>query len=98
MSGDCPPTCLVRPWPVGSRAVAREIRTVGVAGLGAMGAGIAQLALEAGFETVGREVEPARGEAARDRIAHFLSRKVEKGQLDAAKRDDALGRLRLTTE
>ena len=33
-----------------------EIRRVGVVGLGAMGAGIAQLAIEAGFETVGREV------------------------------------------
>jgi 3-hydroxybutyryl-CoA dehydrogenase len=67
-----------------------------VVGLGAMGAGIAQLAIEAGFETVGREVELPRAEAARDRIAHFLTRKVEKGQLDAAARDDALARLRLT--
>ena len=33
-----------------------EIRRVGVVGLGAMGAGIAQLAIEAGYETVGREV------------------------------------------
>jgi len=71
---------------------------VGVVGLGAMGAGIAQLAVEAGLETVGREVELARAEAARDRIAHFLTRKVEKGQLDEAARDDALARLRLTTD
>ena len=35
---------------------APDIRKVGVVGLGAMGAGIAQLAVEAGFETVGREV------------------------------------------
>src|SRR5438445_6281881 len=98
MLGDCPPTCLVRPWPVGSRAVAREIRTVGVVGLGAMGAGIAQLAVEAGLETVGREVEASRGEAARDRIAHFLTRKVEKGQLEQAARDAAVERLSLTTD
>ena len=71
---------------------------IGVVGLGAMGSGIAQLALEAGFETVGREVEPGRGETARDRIAHFLGRKVDKGQLDASARDDALARLTLTTE
>jgi 3-hydroxybutyryl-CoA dehydrogenase len=76
----------------------REIRTIGVVGLGAMGAGIAQLAVEAGFETVGREVEAARGDAARDRIAHFLGRKVEKGQLPAADRDAAIARLRTTTE
>ncbi len=76
----------------------RTINSVGVVGLGAMGSGIAQLALEAGFETVGHEVEPARGEAARGRIAHFLTRKVEKGQLDQAARDAAVGRLSLTTD
>jgi 3-hydroxybutyryl-CoA dehydrogenase len=70
---------------------------LGVVGLGAMGAGIAQLAVEAGLETVGREVELSRAEAARDRIAHFLTRKVEKGQLDTEERDAAVGRLRLTT-
>ena len=70
---------------------------IGVIGLGAMGSGIAQLALEAGFDTVGREVELERAEKARDQIAHFLTRKVEKGQLDEAARDDAIGRLRLTT-
>jgi 3-hydroxybutyryl-CoA dehydrogenase len=78
--------------------VARAIRTLGVVGLGAMGSGIAQLAVEAGFETIGHEVELARAEAARDRIAHFLTRKVDKGQLDQAERDAAVGRLRLTTE
>jgi 3-hydroxybutyryl-CoA dehydrogenase len=70
---------------------------LGVVGLGAMGAGIAQLAVEAGLEAVGREVEVARAEAARDRIAHFLTRKVEKGLLEAGARDEAVGRLRLTT-
>ena len=35
-----------------------EIRTVGVVGLGTMGAGIAQVCVQAGVETVGREVTP----------------------------------------
>jgi len=78
--------------------VARELTRIGVIGLGAMGAGIAQLAIEAGLETIGREVELERAEAARDRIAHFLTRKVEKGQLEAGARDDAMARLRLTTD
>jgi 3-hydroxybutyryl-CoA dehydrogenase len=78
--------------------VAREIRTVGVVGLGAMGAGIAQLCVEAGFETVGREVTPELGERARERIGHFLTRKVEKGLLDGAGRDAADSRLSLTTD
>jgi 3-hydroxybutyryl-CoA dehydrogenase len=76
----------------------REIGKVGVVGLGTMGAGIAQLCLEAGVETVGREVTSELGERARDRIAHFLNRKVEKEQMSAEERDAALGRLRLTTE
>ena len=40
-----------------------EIRRIGVVGLGAMGAGIAQLAIEAGYETVGREVTDELGDA-----------------------------------
>jgi len=78
--------------------VAREIKKVGVVGLGAMGAGIAQLCVEAGVETVGREVSLELGEGARDRIGHFLTRKVEKGQLDQGARDAAVGRLSLTTD
>lgn len=78
--------------------MAREIRIVGVVGLGAMGAGIAQLCVEAGFETVGREVTADLGERAHDRIAHFLTRKVEKGLLDQGARDAAVGRLSLTTD
>ncbi len=77
---------------------AREIRTLGVVGLGAMGAGIAQLAIEAGYETVGREVTEALAAKARDRIAHFLQRKVDKQTLTEEERDAALARLRLTTD
>ena len=75
-----------------------EIRKVGVVGLGAMGAGIAQLCVEAGVETVGREVTAELGERARDRIGHFLTRKVEKGTLEQDARDEAMSRLVLTTE
>jgi 3-hydroxybutyryl-CoA dehydrogenase len=73
-----------------------EITRVGVVGLGTMGAGIAQLCIEAGFETVGREVSLERAEQAKERIGKFLDRKVEKGQLEQGARDEALGRLRLT--
>jgi 3-hydroxybutyryl-CoA dehydrogenase len=78
--------------------VAKEIRTVGVVGLGAMGAGIAQLCVEGGFDTVGREISIELAERARDRIAHFLTRKVEKGTLEADARDASVGRLSLTTD
>jgi 3-hydroxybutyryl-CoA dehydrogenase len=75
-----------------------EIRTVGVVGLGTMGAGIAQVCVEAGYDTVGRELAADAGEAARGRIDHFLTRKVEKGQLAQEDRDAAIGRLGVTTE
>ena len=78
--------------------MASEIRTVGVVGLGAMGAGIAQLCIEAGIETVGREVTAELGEKARDRIGHFLTRKVEKGQIEQDARGAAVARLSLTTD
>jgi 3-hydroxybutyryl-CoA dehydrogenase len=73
-----------------------EITKVGVVGLGTMGAGIAQLCVEAGFETVGREVALDRAAQAKERIGHFLTRKVEKGQLEQGARDDAVERLQLT--
>jgi 3-hydroxybutyryl-CoA dehydrogenase len=75
-----------------------EVRRIGVVGLGAMGAGIAQVAIEAGFDVVGREVAPELGDAACERIGHFLARKVEKGQRTQDERDDALARLRTTTD
>ena len=75
-----------------------EIARVGVVGLGTMGAGIAQVCLQAGFEVVGREVEPPLGERARERIDHYLGRGVEKERLTQDEKDAALGRLTLTTE
>ena len=74
------------------------VERIGVVGLGAMGAGIAQVAVEAGFDVVGREVTAELGEAAAGRIGHFLTRKVEKGQRTAEERDAAVARLATTTE
>ncbi|HEU5064557.1 MAG TPA: 3-hydroxyacyl-CoA dehydrogenase family protein [Gaiellaceae bacterium] len=74
------------------------IRRVGVVGLGTMGAGIAQVSAQAGFETVGREVSEELCERARGTIEHYLGRAVEKGRLTAEERDAALERLTLTTD
>ena len=78
--------------------MATEIQRVGVVGLGTMGAGIAQVCVQAGVETVGRDVTEELGERARERIAHYLGRGVEKGRLTVDERDAALGRLTTTTE
>ncbi|MDX6506333.1 MAG: 3-hydroxybutyryl-CoA dehydrogenase, partial [Gaiellaceae bacterium] len=75
-----------------------EISRVGVVGLGTMGAGIAQVCLQAGLEVVGREVEAELGERARERIDHYLTRDVEKERLTQDEKDAALGRFTLTTE
>ena len=75
-----------------------EISRVGVVGLGTMGAGIAQVAVTAGYETVGREVELELAERGRSTIDHYLGRAVEKGRLTAEDREAALGRLTLTTD
>jgi 3-hydroxybutyryl-CoA dehydrogenase len=74
------------------------VHRIGVVGLGAMGAGIAQVAIEAGFDVVGREVTADLGEAAVGKIGHFLTRKVEKGQRTAEEKDAALARLETTTD
>ena len=74
------------------------VQRIGVVGLGAMGSGIAQVAVEAGLDVVGREVTADLGDAAADRIGHFLTRKVEKGQRTQEERDAAVARLSTTTE
>ena len=75
-----------------------EISRVGVVGLGTMGAGIAQVCLQAGVEVIGREVVPELGEGARLTIDHYLTRGVEKGRLSEDEKDAALGRLSLVTD
>jgi len=74
------------------------IRKVGVVGVGTMGAGIAQVSVQAGYETVGREVSTELAERGRGTIEHYLGRAVEKERMTGGERDAALGRLTLTTE
>ena len=75
-----------------------EISRVGIVGLGTMGAGIAQVCLQAGVEVIGREVEPELGERAHRTIDHYLTRGVEKGRLSQEEKEAALERLRLVTD
>jgi 3-hydroxybutyryl-CoA dehydrogenase len=61
---------------------------VGVIGAGAMGAGIAQLALEAGHEVVIHDVDEAAIERGRGRVRDGLGRRAAKLGLDADSIDD----------
>jgi 3-hydroxybutyryl-CoA dehydrogenase len=74
-----------------------EIKKVGVLGCGLMGAGIAQTAATAGFETIVREVSDdliARGFAGIDKS---LAKFAEKGTITAGQQKEIRGRLRGTT-
>jgi 3-hydroxybutyryl-CoA dehydrogenase len=75
-----------------------EIRTVGVVGLGTMGAGIAQVCVQAGVATVGHELTEELAARGRSTIEGHLARGVEKGRLTREEVDAALGRLRLTAD
>jgi 3-hydroxybutyryl-CoA dehydrogenase len=75
-----------------------DVRSVGVVGLGTMGAGIAQVCVQAGFETIAREVTEELCERGRGTIARYLARGVEKERLTEAEHDEALARLTTTTD
>jgi 3-hydroxybutyryl-CoA dehydrogenase len=62
--------------------------TIGVVGAGTMGAGIAQLALEAGHEVVLHDVDEEAIEQGRARIRDGLARRAAKLDLDADTIDD----------
>ncbi len=72
-----------------------RISRLGVLGAGTMGAGIAQVAATAGIEVMLHDPIPGAVDKARDKVAGFLARRVEKEELSPADRDAAMGRIRL---
>ncbi|MGA2511265.1 MAG: 3-hydroxybutyryl-CoA dehydrogenase [Candidatus Acidiferrales bacterium] len=74
------------------------IEKVGVVGCGLMGSGIAQVAAQAGFAVVVREVTPELVDKGLKSIEKNLARMVEKGAITAEERDQVRGRLRGTTK
>jgi len=73
------------------------IKKVGVLGCGLMGSGIAQVAAQAGYETVVREVEQKFLDKGLGGIQKMLGKAVEKGKLQRSDMDASLGRLKGTT-
>jgi 3-hydroxybutyryl-CoA dehydrogenase len=67
---------------------------VGVIGAGTMGAGIAQISLQAGHEVLLNDVDEAAIERGRERIENGLQRVVQKGALDSNLVEPMLARLR----
>ena len=74
-----------------------EIRRVAVLGCGLMGSGIAEVCAKAGYDTQVREVTDELAHKGRASIEKSLGRAVDKGKLEAATRDEILGRIRTTT-
>ncbi len=73
------------------------VATVGIVGLGTMGAGIAQVCLEAGHHVIARDVDGAALERGRGRVQAGLERRVAKGLLDEAAGAAAAERLATVT-
>ena len=73
------------------------IKKVGVLGCGLMGSGIAQVAAQAGYETVVREVEQKYLDKGLGGIQKSLGKFVEKGKMQQADMDACLGRLKGST-
>ncbi len=65
-----------------------DLERVGVVGAGTMGAGISQLALEAGHDVRLFDADPAAGEVALGRIREGLARRAARLDLDADAIDD----------
>ena len=74
-----------------------EIKTMGVAGAGTMGAGIAIVAARAGFETVNFDLQDEILQDAQKQTAAFFGKSVERGKLTQDDVDAILGRMRGTT-
>lgn len=70
-----------------------KIERIMVVGAGIMGSGITQVCIEAGFPTIIADVNESVAKAGKEKIAHFLARKVEKGKMEQAAADKALGLL-----
>jgi 3-hydroxybutyryl-CoA dehydrogenase len=78
--------------------MAQRIEQVGVLGAGLMGHGIAQVAAQAGYEVVLREVDEARVEKGIDKIEKQLQRAVQKGKSSREDADAVRERIRGTVD
>ncbi len=95
MRGKHPPTAEVVTLKDGS--VAREFRTVGVVGLGTMGAGIVEVFARNGLQVIAAEVDADAVARGRSHLETSLSRAVGRGKLTQDDADALLGRVTTTT-
>lgn len=75
-----------------------EIKTIGVLGAGVMGNGIAQVAAQAGYNVILRDIEDRFVEGGIKNIDKFLGKTVEKGKMTADDKNAIMGRIKGTTK
>jgi 3-hydroxybutyryl-CoA dehydrogenase len=78
--------------------VTREFGTVGVIGLGTMGAGIAEVFARNGHRVVGVELNDAGVERGRQHLEHSTGRAVKREKMTGAEQAELLGRITFTTD
>lgn len=69
------------------------LKTIAVLGAGQMGGGIAQIVAQSGRRVLLADMDRPHAEAGKAKIEKGLHRLVDKGKIDAAKRDEILGRI-----
>jgi 3-hydroxybutyryl-CoA dehydrogenase len=74
-----------------------DIKMIGVLGAGSMGNGIAQVAAQAGYQVVMRDIEDRFVENGLKAIGKFLAKSVEKGKMTEEQKKGVLGRIKGTT-
>ncbi|SEC79374.1 3-hydroxybutyryl-CoA dehydrogenase [Nocardioides exalbidus] len=78
--------------------VTREFGTVGVIGLGTMGAGIAEVFARNGHRVVGVELNDGGVERGRQHLEHSTGRAVRREKMTEAEQAELLGRITFTTD
>jgi len=77
--------------------VAREFSTIGVVGLGTMGAGITEVFARSGFTVVAVEIDEDAKARGKGHLEHSTGRAVSRGKLSAEEQTALLGRVTFST-